>query len=126
MQIANISSTNKTYFTGVKEREEFRKNAQEVLEMLQEIEPGTSEYVSSIYDEKTGKSFPSPQDKLHSVLYDVRCVGKEFAQAQDYLLLEACKKAYVEYEEGEDWADAMMGGGGCYIDRSKEAKRFKF
>lgn len=126
MRIAPISYNNRTCFTGKKERNDFRQSARQVLKELKQVEPGTSDYVSLRYDEKTGKPEPSLRDELLNVLYKARYVGKKYAQKQDYALLEECKEAYVVFEESEDWADAMMGGGGLYKDRSKYAEKFTF
>ena len=126
MRISPISYNNRVNFSGIKERDDFRQSATRVLRELEQVEPGTADYVSPRYNKETGKSEPSVQNELLNVLYKASYVGKNYAQRQDYALLNKCKEAYVAYEESEDWADAMMGGGYSYKDRSQEVEKFTF
>ncbi len=120
MRISPVVNNLFTAFSGIKERKEFRHSAVSVLKDLKNVEAGTIDYI--LKDENE----PSLKERLHSVLKNASEVGKEYATAKDYLLLQKCKEAYVEYQEAEDFMGAMMGGGGFYIDRKKQADEFTF
>ena len=111
---------NSVPFSGLKERKEFRHSAISVLKDLKDVEAGTIDYIL-----KDGNE-PSLKERLYGVLENASEVGKEYATAKDYLLLQKCKEAYVEYQEAEDYMDAMMGGSSSYIDRKKQADEFTF
>ena len=125
MRISPISYNNRPNFSGIKERDEFRESAKNVLDELKYITPGSADYVMPTLSED-GIYQPAPQSSLIMTLLKARSVGKRFVTPQDKQLLKECRDAYVRFESRNDIEDPLKTGVEVDVDRKKEVRNFTF
>lgn len=111
LQNTNINSIS---FKGVKEISEFRKEAKSIINDLKNVQLGSSEFVA-----REHKNDLSLRDRLLDAIFVEREVlGSESITDLDRKLHEKLKSLYKKYQEAEDYAEAMCGGGGHFVDQT--------
>lgn len=118
MKISPLNiNTKAASFHGIKERTEFRQEAKSIINDLKDVQLGTHEYTDfTIENGKVGKSLQ--ERLLDAIFINPEKIGKKFITDEDRALHEKLKSLYKEYQEADDFADAMCGGGGHFVERT--------
>lgn len=111
--VANYKESKQPNFTGVKEGRTFRRVSNKLISAFSEAKAGTIDYRMC----KKGQS--SLQDRLFDAVFNkANAIGDKFVTPEDRRLHEKLKGLFKSYEEAEEYADAMCGGGGHFVDRT--------